>query len=65
MNYTKLLELSKQFIKDSGVPITVFCRKCKIGVSTFYRWRRHEIKISSKLAHRINDYLYQFGYEAF
>ena len=57
MNYRELLEITKQFLKVSGLPVTIFCRKVRCAPSTYYRWRRHETRISYKLARRIRYFL--------
>lgn len=57
MNYKDLLEIVKQFLKVTGLPVTIFCRKVKCAPSTFYRWRRHETRISYKLARRMRIFL--------
>ncbi|MBR1735362.1 MAG: hypothetical protein IJ730_08025 [Alphaproteobacteria bacterium] len=57
MNYKDLLEIVKQFLKVSGLPVTVFCRRVRCAPSTYYRWRRQETRISFNLARRIRIFL--------
>ncbi len=63
-NFPILLQQAVYFIFDSGVSVSAFCRKCELSTSLFYQWRRGERKISYKTAHRINEYLNLFGYQA-
>ena len=63
-NYKILCANAMAFIMDSGVAVREFCRRCNLAPSTFYSWRRGEIRISYKRAEFINEYLKLFGYEA-
>ena len=63
MNYMNLLKKCLEFMRLSGVKVSALCNRVGIGRTTFYRWLWGDTRISSRLAHRINRYLAQFGFD--
>lgn len=50
----------KNYLEESGIPKTVFCRRLNISVSTIYRYLNGTMEISGRLEQSIRDYLDKF-----
>lgn len=58
----KTLVRALDFIKDTGLPITRFCKMVGIGKSTWYRIINEEVDISDEIEEKMDIALKKFGY---
>lgn len=52
----------ENFIKDTGVSTTQFCKRIGLSVSGFNRWKHDDLKLADLTEKRISDYLEKFNY---
>lgn len=50
------------FIRNTGLPITRFCRKIELSPQCYYRWRKGEVNLKDSTIKRIEMFLEQFGF---
>ena len=57
-----IAERASLFLSELGVPVTKFCERVKIGVSTFYAWQAGTLKLSEATLERIDSYLTKYNF---
>ncbi len=56
-----LREKVTDYLDESGIPKTVFCRRLGISTNHLYRWLNHGENISDELRFKIMDYLKKYS----
>lgn len=52
----------KRFIAETGMPVTVFCRRVSIVPSSYYRWHSGELNLAEETEARISALLEKFNF---
>lgn len=47
----------RNFLEDTGAPITAFCKRINISHTYFYKWINEQLDFSSNIKERIIKYL--------
>lgn len=59
---TTLQDRVQDYLRDSKVAKSVFCRAISMSRTHLYKWLDGERNISAEAAERINNYLKKFSY---
>ena len=62
MNQRALKQRVQNYIEDSGIPRTTFCRRVNISTVYLYKWLHDERTFSDEVADRVTEYLIRYGY---
>lgn len=62
MNQTTLKKRVKQYLSDTGIPRTSFCKRVHISTTYLYKWLHDKRTFSEDVAERIDEYLKRFNY---
>ena len=62
MNQRALKQRVKNYIEDSGIPRTTFCKRINISTGYLYKWLHNERTFSDEIVERIEAYLNKYGY---
>ena len=46
-----------EIVKESGVPVTIFCKRVGLSRTAFYRWLRDDLKLSDGKEQAIRTYV--------
>lgn len=52
----------KNFIKELGMPITVFCRKVNLSTASYYKWKDGIFEFSDETAQRVSNFIKKYGF---
>lgn len=58
----KLKERCNKFIKEIGIPITVFCKNIGVSRTQYYAWQKGERNLPRNMEQRILDYLEKYNF---
>ena len=62
MNQQPLKQRVQNYIEDSGIPRTTFCKRINISTGYLYKWLHDERTFSDEVVERIEAYLNKYGY---
>ena len=62
MNQQPLKQRVQNYIEDSGIPRTTFCKRINISTGYLYKWLHNERTFSDEVVERIEAYLNKYGY---
>lgn len=62
MNQQALKQRVKNYIEDSGIPRTTFCKRIYISTVYLYKWLHNERTFSDEVVERVETYLKKYGY---
>ena len=62
MNQQQLKQRVQNYIADSGIPRTTFCKRINISTVYLYKWLHDERTFSDEVVERIETYLNKYGY---
>lgn len=62
MNQQTLKQRVQNYIEDSGIPRTTFCKRINISTGYLYKWLHNERTFSDEIVERIEAYLNKYGY---
>lgn len=54
-------EQTRNVQHEFGMPTTVLCRKLEISPSAYYRWQKHDLKLSTETENKIRKYINQLS----
>lgn len=57
-----LYERCQIFMDELGIPVTSFCRRIKLSLSSFYGWRSGDVILSENTLKRIDEYLKKYNF---
>ena len=62
MNQQPLKQRVQNYIEDSGIPRTTFCKRINISTDYLYKWLHNERTFSDEIVERIETYLNKYRY---
>ena len=62
MNQQALKQRVQNYIEDSGIPRTTFCKRINISTVYLYKWLHNERTFSDEIVERLTVYLNRYGY---
>lgn len=62
MNQQSLKQRVQNYIEDSGIRRTTFCKRINISTVYLYKWLHDERTFSDEVVERIEAYLNRYGY---
>lgn len=57
-----LIERCQKMTEELSIPTTKFCKHIGVAPSSFYAWRRGDIRFSDTTLKRIDGYLRKYGF---
>ena len=57
----KLQEQTRKTLQETGLPISVFCRKIGISQTAFYRWLKEDLRLSEQKENNIRKHINKLG----
>lgn len=53
----KLQDQTRKTLQETGLPISVFCRKIGISQTAFYRWLKEDLRLSEQKENNIRKHI--------